>query len=107
MLHIFLWNHDQPSHREYVPMVVNAMPGSGLLIFDSCNSHLTSAVKDLLYTNGIALAVIPRGMTLTLQFLDLYLDLYFFAYFKRPYDRRAMMTKCVPFAWKRRLTNCP
>jgi len=67
-----------------------------------------------LYANGVALAVIPRGMTLALQFLDLY----FFAYFKRLYaeevdkvlekkteklsasDERVIMTHCVAVAWK-------
>jgi hypothetical protein len=55
------------------------VPGGGLLVFDSCNSHITANVKAKFYGNGIALAGIPKGMTLALQFLDLY----FFAYFKR------------------------
>lgn len=97
------------------------MRGTGLLIYDSCNSHLTSPVKDLLYTNGIALAVIPRGMTLALQFLDLY----FFAYFKRLYadeidsvletvqgklsasEKRIIMTNCVAAAWKKASDQLP
>lgn len=83
-------------------------------MYDSCNSHLTDEVKNALYSSGVALAVIPRGMTLALQFLDLY----FFAFFKRLYaeeidkvletkteklsasDKRIIMTDCVAAAWK-------
>jgi hypothetical protein len=97
------------------------MGGPGLLVYDSCNSHLTVDVKDAIYASGIALAVIPRGMTLALQFLDLY----FFAYFKRLYaeevdkvletktekissaGKRIIMTHCVATAWKKATEKLP
>ena len=78
-------------------------------------------VKTMLYKNGIAIAVVPRGMTLALQFVDLY----FFAYFKRVYadeleemlegveeklsigEKRIMMTKCVARAWKKVIHELP
>ena len=32
----------------------------GLLVYDSCNSHLTQAVKESFIKEGVALAVIPK-----------------------------------------------
>lgn len=45
--------------EHYIPTVTRALT-PGLLVFDSCNSHLTDSVKKAFLEKGIALAVIPK-----------------------------------------------
>lgn len=56
-----------------------------MLILDLFHGHTTKEVKDCLSRNGIDLVVIPNGMTLLLQPLDVSLNKPFKAHVKHLY----------------------
>lgn len=51
-------NEDFMLHK-YLPLVQREMR-PGLLVYDSCNAHLTEGVKKAFKEGGITLAVIPK-----------------------------------------------